>query len=85
MFYLASRPSNYFQDVLPGQNQLPPFQAPGSTRDLPRPSTGQAGRISETLSSGCTSRVGRSPRGLSVVKSRKGADEGTLAEDTLAD
>eukprot|EP00435_Cladocopium_sp_Y103_P004624 s2474_g1.t1 len=72
------------EDVLPAQNPLPSFEAI-TNRDLPRPSTGQAGRSSESLSSGCTSRVGRSPRGLSVVsKSKKtGTDEGMLAEEVV--
>lgn len=72
------------EDVLPAQNPLPSFEAI-TNRDFPRPSTGQAGgRSSESLSSGCTSRVGRSPRGLSVVsKSKKTGDEGMLAEEVV--
>ena len=78
----SSTESSISQDVLPAQNPLPSFEAI-TNRDLPRPSTGQAGgRSSESLSSGCTSRVGRSPRGLSVVsKSKKTGDEGMLAEE----
>eukprot|EP00439_Symbiodinium_sp_Y106_P003342 s4823_g1.t1 len=83
------------------QSQLPEYVEQDvpeelQLQDMPaRPSTGQGDRhstVAEALSSGCTSRVGRSPRGVALVSlqakpPRKGSggaeDEGTPAEEVV--
>ncbi|CAK9009434.1 Ubiquitin-protein ligase E3A (E6AP ubiquitin-protein ligase) (HECT-type ubiquitin transferase E3A) (Human papillomavirus E6-associated protein) (Oncogenic protein-associated protein E6-AP) (Renal carcinoma antigen NY-REN-54) [Durusdinium trenchii] len=87
----ANRAAMFIKTMNTIHEELPPAQPPDASPDLsmpPRPSTGQ--RHSEVLTSGCTSRVGRSPRGrISVALPRlrrtgaSGGDEGLLEEVVL--